>query len=282
MDIQPFESTLGALVTGIALADLDQSKWLQIESAFLEHAVLIFPGQYLSNEQQACFAIRFGEMDQLGSGKDAIPLCNQRADGSLRKKDEHLMQILRGNEGWHTDGSYMSLAAKVSMLSAHVVPSTGGETEWADARAGYDVLSSDTQDRISDLAAQHSLTYAQAKIGHKAKAGASYGLHEEEAPLRPLVKVHPITGRRGLVTGRHAFGIPGLEEEESGKLIEELLDSTCQPQHTHRHSWQVGDIAVWDNRAVLHRARPYNIEEPRLMYHTRIAGDPGSELSIAR
>jgi alpha-ketoglutarate-dependent taurine dioxygenase len=193
--------------------------------------------------------------------------------------DEHRFKSLRGNEGWHTDSSYMPLAAKASVLSAQVVPSAAGETEWADMRAAYDALDEATRRRIARLSAYHSLYHSQAKIGHVVQTGAGYGFHTKGAPLRPLVKVHPVTGRPALFIGRHAYGIPGLDEAESEKLLADLLDFACRPPRTYAHRWRPGDVVIWDNRCVLHRARPYDYREVRVMRHTRVAGDPATELA---
>ena len=281
LTVTPTGATLGAIVTGVDLEKLDEVTWAGIERAFLAHAVLIFPGQHLSDDAQIAFGRRFGRIEQLVADREIVPIGNQRADGTLLTDDEYGMQIMRGNEGWHTDSSYMRLAAKASVLSAHVVPPAGGETEWADMRAAYDALDEVTRARIANLAAYHSLHYSQSRIGHKAAVGSSYGFHNDTPPLRPLVKVHPDTHRRSLFIGRHAYGIPGLAPDESEKLLDGLVTFACQPPRTYKHAWQPGDIVVWDNRCVLHRARPFDHSEPRVMRHTRIAGEPASELAIA-
>ncbi len=281
LTIAPTHATLGATVTDVDLATLDDAAWTDIERAFHTHAVLIFPGQHLSDKAQVEFARRFGNIERLAADRDIVPISNQRSDGTLLKDDEHGMQVMRGNEGWHTDSSYMPLAAKASVLSAHVVPSRGGETEWADMRAAYDALDELTRARIANLAAHHSLRYSQARIGHQATVGASYGFHDDAPPLRPLVKVHPVTFRKSLYIGRHAYGIVGLTPDESEKLLDDLVTFACQPPRTYKHAWQPGDIVIWDNRCVLHRARPFDHREPRVMRHTRIAGEPESELAIA-
>jgi alpha-ketoglutarate-dependent taurine dioxygenase len=278
--ITPTGATLGATVTGTDLAKLDDAGWADIERAFLAHAVLIFPGQHLSDAAQIGFGRRFGTIEPLVADREIVPISNQRADGTLLRDDEHGMQLMRGNEGWHTDSSYMPLAAKASVLSAHVVPAAGGETEWADMRAAYDALDEGTKARIAKLSAYHSLYYSQGRIGHKGTVGSSYGFHTDEPPLRPLVKVHPVTGRKALFIGRHAYGIPGLAPEESEELLDGLVTFACQAPRTYRHAWQPGDVVVWDNRCVLHRARPFDHREPRVMKHTRVAGDPASELAV--
>ena len=277
LEIQPVDATLGAVVRGVKLASLGDDEWSAIESAFHEHAVLLFPAQGLSPEDQVAFGRRFGEIEHIAGDAGFVPLSNQRHDGTLLEDEHPAMQIMIGNEGWHTDSSYMPLAAKASILSARVVPEKGGETEWADMRAAWEALEPALQERVSKLAARHSLRYSQARIGHTDPGELQYGFEGDAPPFRPLVKFHPVTGRPALYIGRHAYGIPGLGPEESSALLEELLDFACQPPRTWLHTWQPGDVVVWDNRCVLHRARPYDHREPRVMVHTRIAGDPASE-----
>ena len=280
MRIEPTAATLGATVTGVDLSALDDAEWRAIEAAFLEYAVLIFPAQHLSNAAQVAFATRFGEIEVLVENMQTVPISNKAPDGTLYTADSHRMQLLRGNEGWHTDSSYMPLAAKASVLSAHVVPAAGGETEWADARAAYAALDGTTRERIAELTAYHSFFYSQAKLGHHVEVGAGYGFFAGEPPLRPLVKFHPVTGRPALYIGRHAGRIPGLGDAEAEALLDRLMTLTCQPPRILAHTWQAGDIAVWDNRCVLHRARPYDYRAERVMMHTRIKGDPATESAL--
>ena len=279
--ITPIDATLGAVVTGLELARMDAATWKAVEQAFHEHAVLVFPGQDLTDDEQVAFASRFGDIELLAPDPElkAVAISNRKPDGSVMGAEEHRFKALRGNEGWHTDSSYMPLSAKASVLSAQVVPSADGETEWADMRAAYDALDEGTRKRISGRSAHHSLYHSQARIGHEVETGAGYGYHTKGAPLRPLVKVHPVTRRPALYIGRHAYGIPGLDDTESEKLLSDLVDFACRPPRTYAHRWQPGDVVIWDNRCVLHRARPYNYSEVRVMRHTRVAGDPATELA---
>ncbi|MDP6706259.1 MAG: TauD/TfdA family dioxygenase [Alphaproteobacteria bacterium] len=279
--ITPLDASLGATITDIDLAAMDDDTWRLVEEAFHEYGLLVFPGQSLSDEAQVAFAGRFGDIELLRDDPEAkaVQISNQKPDGSVLKPEEHRYQALRGNEGWHTDSSYMPLAAKASVLSAQVVPPAGGETEWADMRAAYDALDDETKERIEDLSAHHSLYQSQAKIGHMVETGAGYGYHDKGAPLRPLVKTHPVTGRKSLFIGRHAYRIPGMDDAEAQALLDELLDFACRPPRTHAHPWRPGDVIIWDNRCVLHRARPYDYGEARVMRHTRVAGDPQTEIA---
>ena len=177
----------------------------------------------MRRDEQVAFARRFGEIEHIVANLDTVPVSNRRRDGTLYADGEGPMQILRGNEGWHTDSSYMPLAAKASVLSAEVVPSHGGETEWADMRAAYEALDAATRARVGALSAYHSLRHSQAKIG-ASDDSLGYGFAVEKPPLRPLVKLHPVTGRPSLFIGRHAYGIPGLAPEESERLLDSLVE----------------------------------------------------------
>jgi len=278
--VTPTNATLGAIVTDVDLANLDDATGRVVENAFHDFGALIFPNQHLTEEAQIAFAKRFGDLELLtpDDTMKAVSISNQKENGSVYDPEDFRYKTLRGNEGWHTDSSYMPLAAKVSILSAQVVPEEGGETEVADMRAAYDELSDSMKDRVSGLEAYHSLYQSQAKIGYNIETGAGYGYHTKGAPLRPLVKTHPITGRKSLFIGRHAYEIPGMEQEEGQKLLDELVTFACQPPRIYTHRWQPGDVLMWDNRCVLHRARPYDFSEIRVLRHTRVAGDPKSEL----
>ena len=287
LEVEAIDASFGAVVRGIDLRELDAFGFERLYQAWLDYALLVFPEQHLSQEEQVAFARRFGPLEF-----DLAPLSNVRSDGSLRPEhgDDSVVKILKGNMGWHCDSTYMPVQAKGAVFTAHVVPGSGGETGWADMRAAYAALGMATRERIQDLSAFHSLYYSQAKLGHVPKAGSSmdpdaysgYGFHDQGPPLRPLVKVHPETGRRSLLIGRHAYGIPGLEETESEKLLQELLGFACQPPRTYFHAWTPGDAVVWDNRCLLHRGMPWDMKEPRVMYHSRIAGDSKSEFAPSR
>jgi alpha-ketoglutarate-dependent taurine dioxygenase len=269
--------TLGAVVAGVDLNHLDGCDWEQIYAAFLEHAALVFPGQFLDDDVQIAFGQRFGEIEQVREGKQSLAISNRNADGTLLEPDDHRFKSLRGNEGWHHDSTYMPVAAKAGLLSAIEVPSTGGETALADTRAGYDALDNATRAAIAQLQAYHSLYASQAKIGYKPATGSGYGYGTQGAPLRPLVKVHPQTGRKALCIGRHTFRIPGMSDADARVLLDDLLDRTCRPGLVYTHTWVPGDLLVWDNRCVMHRACAYDTNEPRVLQGTRIAGDPATE-----
>lgn len=279
--VTPVDATLGAVVTGVRLADLDDATWQEIHAAFLQYGVLVFPGQHLDAEAQGRFARRFGDLEQMSPKGETptFPVANIKPDGTLADETDEQYRILKGNEGWHTDSTYMPLASKAAMLSAVVVPPEGGETEFADMRAAWDALDQATQRRLEGLSAYHSLYYSQSRQGFSHRTDHFYGFHDKGAPLRAVVKVHPETGRKSIYTGRHAHNLNGMTPEESQRFLDDLLDWACQPPRTYRHTWSVGDLVVWDNRCLMHRACPYDRKYPRHLRGSRISGDPESELA---
>ena len=142
------------------------------------------------------------------------------------------------------NSTYMPVQAKGAVFCAEVVPTIGGRTGWADMRAAYDALDDATRAKVEGLAAYHSLHYSQSKLGHETKKAdgeySGYGFHDGPVPLRPLVKIHPETGRKSLLIGRHAHNIPGMDKAESERFLEGLVDFACQPPRTYHHDWTAG------------------------------------------
>jgi alpha-ketoglutarate-dependent taurine dioxygenase len=277
-DLQPIDATFGAVLTGVKLAGLDDTAWQDLHAAWLQYALLIFPDQHLKRDEQIAFAKRFGQLEF-----EMAAISNVKSDGTLIDDDSDLMKVLKGNMGWHCDSTYMPVQAKGAVFSAEVVTKSGGQTGWADMRAAYDALDDELRSKVEGLAAYHSLFYSQAKLGHHPKKGSAYsgyGFHDGPVPLRPLVKVHPETGRKSLVIGRHAHNIPDMDKNESERLLQELVDFACRPPRVYHHQWRSGDAVIWDNRCLLHQATPWDMREPRIMWHSRIAGDPVSEAAL--
>ncbi len=274
----------GATATGMDLKNLGDDEFSELHAAFLNHGFLLFPDQHLDEESSIAFGKRFGDLEFGGA-----PMANQKKheDGSFGKIYDLQSQLMRtnvGNETWHTDSTYKPIASRVAMLSAVVVPEEGGQTELADLRSGYEALDDATKELVAGLSAFHSTNFSQANdLGDfpDTNGDGLYGeVYHGEAYLRPLVKIHPETGKPNLFVGRHAFGVPGLSREESRKLIRSLIEHVVgDDSRVYSHDWVVGDTLLWDNRRALHRARPYDYSKPRYLIGTRVAGDPASELA---
>jgi len=270
----------GAVADGVKLGLLSNEEFTEIHTAFLKYGFLVFPDQHLSEQQNVKFGERFGKLEFGG-----LPIANQKKNedgsfGEIIDLQKRAMRTNVGNEAWHTDSTYWPISSKCALLSAVAVPDEGGETELADTRDAYVALDQETKERIENLSAFHSTQYSQANDIGDFPEQREKTIYHGEAYLRPLVKTHPETSVKNIFIGRHAFGIPGLEREESRSLLKQLMEHVVSDQRrVYTHRWNVGDTLLWDNRALLHRARPYDYTKPRIMTATRVAGDPKSELS---
>ena len=278
MRVEPLKRSFGAKVYDLSLPDLNTEQAQDVYDLWLKYALLIFPGQHLSNDQQIKFAKNFGALEF-----DLSPISNVRNDGSIRDaNDDDIVKSLRGNMEWHHDSTYMPIQAKGAVFTAHKVPSHGGETGWADMRAAYEALDQSMKDKINDLSAYHSYEWSQKeRFGHKDPKVSefnSYGFDIDPKPLRPLVKTHNETGQKCLTIGRHINKIPGLSDQEAQNLAKELEEYACSNKEwVYHHAWEVGDAVIWDNRCLMHQASMWDLSEGRIMYHSRIEGDPIAE-----
>ena len=278
MRVEPLDRSFGAKIYDLSLPNLDKQQAQDIYNLWLEYALLIFPGQNLTNDQQIKFAKNFGALEF-----DLSPISNVRNDGSIRDaNDDDIVKSLRGNMEWHHDSTYMPIQAKGAVFTAHKVPSHGGETGWADMRAAYEALDQSMKDKINDLSAYHSYEWSQKeRFGHKDPKVSefnSYGFDIDPKPLRPLVKTHNETGQKCLTIGRHINKIPGLSDQEAQNLAKELEEYACSiKEWVYHHAWEVGDAVIWDNRCLMHQASMWDLSEGRIMYHSRIEGDPIAE-----
>jgi alpha-ketoglutarate-dependent taurine dioxygenase len=286
--VTPTDATLGAFVTGVALRSIDGEQWTAVERAWFDHGVLIFPGQHLTHDEQVEFSKRFGSLERLAEAKTATKrvdisrISNVRPDGVVvSDQSAPNIRMIIGNMGWHSDSSFRPVSAKASLLSAHVLPSAGGETEFADMRAAYDALDDRRKHELEGLMGTHSYAYSQGKVGGLEEVFTPEARARMVPVEHPLVRTHPSTGRKSLFIGRHVYRVTGMDDADAQAMLEQLLEWACRPPRVYRHRWTVGDIVMWDNRCILHRALPWDMTEPRIMWHTRVAGDGANEFALA-
>lgn len=283
MRLTPVRPDFGAVVAGVDLrSPLDNQSFGQVQDAFSTYAVLVFPDQDIDDEQQSAFSLGFGPVEasirtlrtdrkRRVERPEISDISNvDETDRLLDPADERAIYNA-GNRLWHSDSSFKAVPAMASLLSAREVPPKGGETEFADLRAAWDVLPEAKRQGLEGLVAEHSLIYSRSLIGY-----TQFTETERNAlpPVRQaLVRTHPATGRKSLYLGSHASHIIGWPIEEGRRLLQELLRFATQPQFVYRHTWRVHDLVMWDNRCVLHRGQPWDESRyRRVMHRTTVAG----------
>jgi len=258
---------------------LDDAAWAAIRAAFDEHSVLLFRGAALDDETQVAFSLRFGALEVTRSMNPAAgtPFARQSnldiKTGEVIPAEDRRMIYQLANMLWHSDSSFKPVPSLCSLLSGRIVPPEGGATEFASARAAYPSLPEELKRRVEHAVVVHDFSWSRDQVR------PGFFTPEERAVYPPvrhrLVRANPANGRRALFLGAHASHVDGLPVEEGRALLRTLLDHVAQPEFVYRHEWQEGDLVVWDNRCVLHRATPYDTERyQRLMQRTTIAGDP--------
>jgi alpha-ketoglutarate-dependent 2,4-dichlorophenoxyacetate dioxygenase len=280
--VTPLHPTLGAEVRGVDLAHpVVAEVFAEIEAAFNRYGILVFPEQPVTDEQQLGFSRLFGPLEvnpnyagaKMRLRPDVADISNLDAEGRVLARDDPRNLFNLGNQLWHTDSSFKRVPAKCSLLSARELPSPGpmggGETEFADLRAAWDALPEARQRQLDGLVVEHSIFRSRSQIGF---ADFNDGIFKELPPVpQALVRHHPASGRTSLYLASHASHIIGWPVEKGRALIEELIAFATQPQFVYRHRWTVGDLVIWDNRCTMHRGRPYDDTQRRVLHRTTVS-----------
>jgi alpha-ketoglutarate-dependent 2,4-dichlorophenoxyacetate dioxygenase len=270
-------------VSGVDLRQpLTPQEARDIEAGMDEYAVLVFHGQDISDDQQMAFALNFGAREnprggnitkkedyRLGSA-GLNDVSNLDKDGKPLPKDHRTHLFNLGNCLWHSDSSFRAIPAKFSLLSARVVNPKGGNTEFADMRAGYDALDAETKTEIEDLICEHSLMYSRGSLGF-----LDYTDEEKELfkpVLQRLVRTHPVHQRKSLYLSSHAGKVLGMSVPEGRLLLRDLNEHATAPEFVYVHKWTLHDLVMWDNRQTMHRVRRYDQSQPRDMRRATVAG----------
>ncbi|MEK6591879.1 MAG: TauD/TfdA family dioxygenase [Pseudomonadota bacterium] len=281
----PLGPGFAAEIRGVGLADVAASDaaYAAVRAAFDEHSVLLFRGQPVTNELQAAFSQRFGTLEtakaaSLGEGTPFSILTNiDRDTGALVPPDHKEALRAKANQLWHTDSCFKVPPALASVLSARTIPPTGGETEFASQRLAWERLPEARCKRLENAYAWHDYAHSRGKI-------APHLASERERSSLPPVRWrmrwrNPANGRDSLYIASHTCGIDGMPADEALALIAELIDFITKPEHTYVHVWQTGDVIMWDNRATLHRGRPWTNDKPRHMVRTTITAGAADGLA---
>jgi alpha-ketoglutarate-dependent 2,4-dichlorophenoxyacetate dioxygenase len=277
--VTPLTPVFAARVEDVDLTrPLPDATFAAIRAAFDEHSVLVFPGQPVDDEQQAAFSRRFGRLEVTLSANPARGTTFQRQSnldittGEVIPPDDRRMLYQLANQLWHSDSSFKKVPSLCSILTGRIVPPEGGATEFASARAAYAELPGDLRRRVEGLTVVHDFTWSRDRV----RPGILTDKERSEVPPveHPLVRANPANGRRTLFIGAHASHVVGMSIEDGRALLRELTAFVTQPRFCYSHEWRQGDLVVWDNRCVLHRATPFDTQRHhRFMQRTTVSGD---------
>ncbi len=249
----------------------DQETLDHIRVGMDEYAVLVFRDQSFSDDEQLAFAQRLDGQLHTKTGISALQksrlgnealadISNLDENGEVLQSDDRRRMYGLGNRLWHTDASFQDPPGRYSLLSARVLPPVGADTEFADMRAAYDALPQEMKEQLAGLHVHHSIAHSRQVLGF------DFSPSEQEAlkgAIHPLIRTLPHTHRKSLYVASHASKIIDWPVPEGRLLLRELMEHATQPEFVYRHTWRTGDLVIWDNRATMHRARPFDDQKYR-------------------
>ena len=275
MQIKPLGPGFGAEIKGLSMLEAasSQDAFEQVEAAFEEHSILLFRDQEITDAVQIAFSRGFGPLElgkvgSTGAGGFLGTITNIAPDGSLLPPDHRSWLVAAANQLWHTDSSFLEKPAKASVLSARTVPKTGGQTEFCSTRLAWERLSPSRQAEVQDLIVEHAYFHSRDKI-------APDLMTAEQRAAMPAVNwrmtwLNPKNNRRSLYIASHAGAIQGMSKDDATALLDELRAEASGEGRTYLHQWRDGDVIMWDNRACMHRGRPWPADTGRKMVRSTI------------
>jgi taurine dioxygenase len=283
MHIQPISPLFGAEIVEVDLSGkLDDATFSSIEAAYSEHAVLLFRGQQMTDEQHVDFSRRLGELEVHVLKEFSKPEHPEVYVLSNIIENGKPIGIKDAGSYWHTDLSYTKSPSRGSILYSIEVPHAAdgtplGDTEFASTAAAYDSLSEEMKVKLQDLKAVHR--FWDRYISSRKTAGIEVVISDERRAglpdvVQPVIRTHPVTGRKSIyVNEGFTVGIVGMSDNESRALLEELYAHCAQAKFRYRHKWRVGDVVMWDNCTTIHRLNvDFALPQRRLMQRTTLVG----------
>ncbi len=277
MQVSPLTQYLGARIDGIDLAtELSEEQFADLYAAWLEHAVLVIPNQHLSEDDLVEFSARFGPLEQPPAGESRARdeggasrpeiwnISNVKVDGVA------IGSLGNAEADWHTDMSYIPDPPAASILYAREIPTTGGNTQFADMRAAAEDLPTELRTAINGRSVRHDSAYTS--VGELRKgAGAVTDVTQVEGAIHECIRVHPESGTRALYFGRRMnASVVDMPVAKSEALLDEIWAFCTRPQYVYTHVWSVGDLVMWDNRSVIHRRDSFDDSQRRVMWRTQV------------
>ena len=280
LKVRPLTEDFGAEILGVNLERLNEAEFSTIRDAFHRYGVIVVRDQQLTPEAQLTFSRRFGTLEDQLNAHYTVPGYPEVLVLSNDLKDGKPIGLIDGGDFWHSDSSHRDRPSMATLLYAVKNPKHGGDTEFADMVAAYGTLPGAMQARIAPLKAIHAVSKLKNKrvtVSPRRPDGQDFYERQKALPdqIWPLVRTHPVTGKKALyLSPRFTIGIEGLAQEQADALLDELFAHQIRPEFVYRHRWCDGDLVMWDNRSVIHRATGgFSYPDVRTMHRTVVAGD---------
>jgi len=266
MRVTPIHELFAVEVHGVDLRDVTAaSGYGEIRAAFESHTLLLFRDQHLSDDQHLAFARLFGPLEdrEIRPEPEICPVSNVADDGKVAPEDDSLTLNNKANQLWHTDSTFLPVPALANLLRARVVPSRGGETEFVSTRAGWRRLAPGLRETARGAVLWHRYSHSRARIDPGLAREEMFTKWRDQAWR--AVWPNPVTGDEALYIASHAYAVEGMAEAEGAALIDTLIEEVTGEDAVYTHAWRPGDVILWDERAALHRGRPWPYAEPRTL-----------------
>jgi alpha-ketoglutarate-dependent taurine dioxygenase len=273
-EVRPLGGSIAAEIVGLDLRKpFDSATFAAVKQAFLDYRILCFRDQNLSKDQQVAFSQQFGELERhtlRNKGQD-LPLVHMVTNLGADGKPSGVVK----SQQWHSDKSFRPAPCMATILHAVELPPVGGETYFADMYAAYEALPAAEKTEVDNLKVVHSWELSRENIGRKM---SKEEIDDAPPNAHPLARIHPETGKRALFMGCHASHLEGMDFDKGRARIIELEDHATQPRFVYAHTWRKGDVLMWDNRCLLHRANASfdAAKHPRVLHRTCVRGTPTS------
>jgi alpha-ketoglutarate-dependent taurine dioxygenase len=274
---------IGTEVRGVDLAKpLDDATFAELSALWMEHLMLVFPDQPISDEQHIAFGRRFGDLEihpslahRSSRNKEIYRVSNVDETGNIIPPKDTAWQYLNLSWLWHTDSSFREIPSKGSILHGIETTNAGGNTLFANMYAAYDDLTAEMKARIEGkwVIHDHDFIIKQSK---ELSAKQDKGKYDALPPVRhPLVQLHPVTRRRCLFLSPHTMvTIDGMPEAEGRRLLDELIAHATSAKYVYKHIWAKDDVIMWDNRCTMHAVEPFdNVAIRRIMHRVTLVGE---------
>lgn len=287
LKMTPLTDRFGVEIHNFDLSKIDAAGYADLRAAFEEHSALLLRDQSITDQDHMRLAEMFGPIEDRqaderkpGDAFEVPQVSNIREDGTVTgEMDLHTLN-LKSNMLWHTDSTFLPVPALTNILIGRVVTQTGGATELASTRAGWADMPEDMRAQIRGKGLWHRFSHSRARISPDLAKLPMF--HKWPDQLWHAVWTNPVNGREALYIASHAFMVEGMDQDAGATLIDDLTTFVTQPQYVYSHQWRPGDVLIWDQRAVLHRATPWNYDEPRKLTSLCVSALPEDGVDAMR